>query len=244
MDSFAAHSAPTVLTSHHSERIPPQSGDGRTVLAAPTTSDQPFSNRDPVRLPQTLATFASGRRRRDTCDPSLVQTHARSRPNLEYPGRCHSLVWRDSNRLRRHHCARLRREYTGPATQLLTATVGHKPEHRVCKPLEKVAAGHPQSRVHDSCLGPSPTCKTEVKAAARLPLIREIVQCGRSGAEPLLSYLLLCGSRSLTARSTAAPSIMVPQMRLIRPNPCVRIRAAAVTATQPQASRIMPSTSR
>jgi len=57
-------------------------------------------------------------------------------------------------------------------------------------------------------------------------------------------YPLPRGSRSLAAKTTAAPSIKVPQMRLTRPRPCVRIRSAALTASQPQTSRMMPSTSR
>lgn len=64
------------------------------------------------------------------------------------------------------------------------------------------------------------------------------------GPGTLPGYPLSPASRSLTARRTAAPSIRVPQMRLTRASPCVRIRAAVLTARYPQASRMIPSTSR
>ena len=58
------------------------------------------------------------------------------------------------------------------------------------------------------------------------------------------TYPRCWGSKSLPANRMAAPSIKVPQTRLMRLKACLRIRTAALWASQPQANRMIPSTSR
>ena len=59
-----------------------------------------------------------------------------------------------------------------------------------------------------------------------------------------VAYLDCRSSRSLPARRNAAPSISVPQIRLMSPRARVRSRAATTAASEPQARRMRQSTSR
>ena len=86
-------------------------------------------------------------------------TSLREHPGLVFP----AVVYAGLDSARGHEPHRFDLE------AIMQFTVGHKPEHRVCKPFEKVAAGHPQSRVHDSCLGPSPGLQGSTGPSATLP---------------------------------------------------------------------------
>ena len=134
---------------------------------------------------------------------------------------------------------RARRRRHRPRTRL--AHVRHRfvpmqPPHRARGPVTHASGRVAQERQ-------SPENPMRFRPSGCRPFALGL-RCGGHAPSGGGAYRDCRNSRSFPARRNAAPSISVPQIRLMSPSARVRSRAAATAASDPQARRMMQSTSR